>query len=99
MDHDTTRKKHAYDKIIEALENKEIDIVVGTQMLAKGLDFRNVGLVGVMNADNLLNFLRTRHGRNVTWRYGINLNFGNADDQYKKRKKEEVIPEIPNAEG
>ena len=56
MDQDTTRRKHAYAKLIEALENHEIDILVGTQMLAKGLDFRNISLVGVMNADNLLNF-------------------------------------------
>lgn len=56
MDHDTTRKKHAYDKIISSFENHEIDILIGTQMLTKGLDFRNVYLVGVMNADSLLNF-------------------------------------------
>lgn len=56
MDQDTTRGKHAYEKLIEGLEQGEIDIMVGTQMLAKGLDFRNVGLVGVMNADNLLNY-------------------------------------------
>lgn len=56
MDQDTTRGKHAYSKLIDALENQEIDILVGTQMLAKGLDFRNIGLVGVMNADNLLHF-------------------------------------------
>ncbi|GGD97415.1 replication restart helicase PriA [Planktosalinus lacus] len=56
MDQDTTRGKHAYEKLIEGLEQGEIDIMVGTQMLAKGLDFRNVSLVGVMNADNLLNY-------------------------------------------
>ncbi|RMA64606.1 replication restart helicase PriA [Ulvibacter antarcticus] len=56
MDQDTTRGKHAYAKLIERLDEQEIDILVGTQMLAKGLDFRNIGLVGVMNADNLLNF-------------------------------------------
>lgn len=56
MDQDTTKRKHGHAKIIEALENNEIDILVGTQMLAKGLDFRNISLVGVMNADNLLNF-------------------------------------------
>ncbi len=56
MDQDTTKRKHALAKLIEALENQEIDILVGTQMLAKGLDFRNISLVGVMNADNLLNF-------------------------------------------
>ncbi|WP_415374405.1 primosomal protein N' [Patiriisocius sp. Uisw_017] len=56
MDQDTTRGKYAHAKIINKLENGEIDILVGTQMLAKGLDFRNVSLVGVMNADSLLNF-------------------------------------------
>ncbi len=56
MDQDTTKGKNSYSKLIEALENEEIDILVGTQMLAKGLDFRNISLVGVMNADNLLNF-------------------------------------------
>jgi len=56
MDLDTTRGKYAYEKIITAFENQELDILVGTQMLTKGLDFRNVSLVGIMNADNLLNF-------------------------------------------
>ncbi|RZS90710.1 replication restart helicase PriA [Aquimarina brevivitae] len=56
MDQDTTRGKHGYEKIIDKFEQHQIDILIGTQMLAKGLDFRNVSLVGVMNADNLLNF-------------------------------------------
>lgn len=56
MDLDTTRGKHAYEKIISAFENHEMDILVGTQMVTKGLDFRNVGLVGIMNADTMLNF-------------------------------------------
>ncbi len=56
MDQDTTRGKHTYAKLIEKMEDKEIDILVGTQMVAKGLDFRDVRLVGVMNADTLLNF-------------------------------------------
>ena len=56
MDQDTTRGKYGYEKIIESFEQHEIDILIGTQMLAKGLDFRNVSLVGIMNADNLLNF-------------------------------------------
>ncbi|WP_242086277.1 replication restart helicase PriA [Aestuariivivens sediminis] len=56
MDLDTTRGKYAYDKIINAIEQQEIDILVGTQMLTKGLDFRNVKLVGIMNADTMLNF-------------------------------------------
>ncbi|SDL66783.1 replication restart DNA helicase PriA [Salinimicrobium catena] len=56
MDLDTTRGKHGYEKIITAFEEGEIEILVGTQMLTKGLDFRNVRLVGIMNADTLLNF-------------------------------------------
>ncbi|WP_431161642.1 replication restart helicase PriA [Flagellimonas beolgyonensis] len=56
MDLDTTRGKYAYEKIISAFENQEMDILVGTQMVTKGLDFRNVSLVGIMNADSMLNF-------------------------------------------
>ena len=56
MDLDTTRGKHGYEKIITALEQQEIDILVGTQMVTKGLDIRNVKLVGVLKADNMLNF-------------------------------------------
>ena len=54
MDQDTTRGKYGFEKIIDSFKNREIDILVGTQMLAKGLDFDNVSLVGIMNADNLL---------------------------------------------
>lgn len=56
MDYDTTRGKHGYYRIIEAFQEQEMDILVGTQMLSKGLDFSNVTLVGVLNADNMLNF-------------------------------------------
>ncbi|MEO0571812.1 MAG: primosomal protein N', partial [Bacteroidota bacterium] len=56
MDLDTTRGKYAYEKLIAAFEAQDIDVLVGTQMVTKGLDFRNVGLVGIMNADTLLNF-------------------------------------------
>ncbi|MEM6720648.1 MAG: primosomal protein N' [Bacteroidota bacterium] len=56
MDLDTTRGKHGYQKIISSFEQQEIQILVGTQMLTKGLDFRNVNLVGIMNADSMLNF-------------------------------------------
>ena len=55
MDQDTTRGKFGFEKIIDAFKNREIDVLVGTQMLAKGLDFDNVTLVGILNADNLLN--------------------------------------------
>ena len=56
MDLDTTRGKYGYQKIIGAFEAREIDVLVGTQMLSKGLDFDNVSLVGVLNADMMLNF-------------------------------------------
>lgn len=54
MDQDTTRGKYSFEKIIDGFKNREIDVLVGTQMLAKGLDFNNVSLVGIMNADNML---------------------------------------------
>ena len=56
MDHDTTRKRNSYSKIITSFENGMIDILVGTQMVTKGLDFDNVSLVGILNADNILKF-------------------------------------------
>ncbi len=54
MDQDTTRGKYSFERLIDAFRNREIDILVGTQMLAKGLDFDNVSLVGILNADNML---------------------------------------------
>ncbi|MES2764440.1 MAG: primosomal protein N' [Bacteroidota bacterium] len=51
MDLDTTRKKGSHRKILQAFANGDIDILVGTQMVAKGLDFSRVTLVGVINAD------------------------------------------------
>ncbi len=56
MDLDTTRNKDAYQEIIDEFARHETDILVGTQMVSKGLDFENVKLVGVLNADTLLNF-------------------------------------------
>ncbi len=56
MDFDTTRTKRAYHKIITDFEMRKSDILIGTQMISKGLDFDNVRLVGVLNADNLLFF-------------------------------------------
>ena len=56
MDLDTTRGKHGHRQIIEAFENGDIDILVGTQMVTKGLDFDNVSLVGILNADSMLNY-------------------------------------------
>lgn len=56
MDHDTTRSKHAFAEIIDNFERGKIDILVGTQMVTKGLDFDHVSLVGVLDADQALYF-------------------------------------------
>ncbi|MCG8581514.1 MAG: primosomal protein N' [Bacteroidales bacterium] len=56
MDLDTTRSKSGYDKIIKKFENGEVHILIGTQMISKGLDFDNVSVVGILNADNMLNY-------------------------------------------
>lgn len=56
FDWDTTSGKYAYERLLQSFEMGEIDILIGTQMLAKGIDFHNVGLVGVLNADLLLHF-------------------------------------------
>jgi len=56
MDLDTTRSKKSYETIITDFEEYKIDILIGTQMITKGLDFDKVSLVGILNADNILNF-------------------------------------------
>jgi len=56
MDQDTTRNKNSFSKLIKAFEERRIDILIGTQMISKGLDFENLTVVGVLNADNLLNY-------------------------------------------
>ena len=56
LDYDTTRGKNTYKNIITDFEEGKIDILVGTQMLSKGLDFDNVSLVGILNADSMLHF-------------------------------------------
>ncbi|MFD1360285.1 primosomal protein N' [Lentibacillus salinarum] len=55
MDVDTTRRKGAHEKLLNQFANKKADILLGTQMIAKGLDFENVTLVGVLTADSMLN--------------------------------------------
>jgi primosomal protein N' (replication factor Y) len=56
MDLDTTRGKFAFDQLFDEFSRGNIDILVGTQMVTKGLDFENVSIVGVLNADNMINF-------------------------------------------
>jgi len=56
MDWDSTRGKRSFDNIIDSFTQGKVQILVGTQMLTKGLDFKKVALVGVLNADPLLNF-------------------------------------------
>ena len=56
MDIDTVRGKHAHDQLIQNFEQHRIDILVGTQMVVKGLDFDHVHLVGILDADGLLSF-------------------------------------------
>jgi len=56
MDIDTVRGKHAHDQLIQQFEQQRVDILVGTQMVVKGLDFEKVDLVGILDADGLLHF-------------------------------------------
>jgi primosomal protein N' (replication factor Y) len=62
MDIDTTSRKGSTDSIIKGIENHDYDIIIGTQMISKGLDFPNVTLVGVINADESLNIPDFRSG-------------------------------------
>lgn len=56
MDLDTTRAKTSYETLITDFQDRKIDILVGTQMITKGLDFDNVSIVGILNADSIINF-------------------------------------------
>ena len=56
MDIDTVRGKHAHDQLIQSFEQGKFEILVGTQMVVKGLDFENVDLVGILDADGILSF-------------------------------------------
>lgn len=84
MDLDTTRGKYGYEKIISAFEQQDIDVLVGTQMLTKGLDFRNVKLVGIMNADTMLNFPDFRaHERSFQLMLQVSGRAGRTDQRGK----------------
>ena len=65
MDYDTTSRKGMHEEMIEAFKNHEYDILLGTQMVAKGLDFSQVTLVGVINADTSLNIPDFRSSENT----------------------------------
>lgn len=56
MDYDSIKGKHDHDNLIKLFEQQRIDILIGTQMVVKGLDFENVNLVGILDADAILNF-------------------------------------------
>ena len=65
MDTDTTSRKGSQEKIINEIENHNYDIIIGTQMISKGLNFPKVTLVGVINADESLNIPDFRSGENT----------------------------------
>jgi len=56
LDLDSTKGKYGFDKIISAFDDHEFDVLIGTQMVAKGLDFGRVSLIGIINADSIINF-------------------------------------------
>ena len=62
MDYDSVKGKHSHDAMIQLFESQKIDILIGTQMVVKGLDFEHVSLVGILDADGLLNFTDFRVG-------------------------------------
>ena len=65
MDQDTTRRKGAHEQIIEDFKNEKYNILLGTQMISKGLDFPKVTLVGVINADTTLNIPNFKASENT----------------------------------
>src|SRR5690606_38230108 len=56
LDLDSTKGKYGFDRVISAFDNQEFDVLIGTQMITKGLDFGNVSLIGIINADGIINF-------------------------------------------
>jgi primosomal protein N' (replication factor Y) len=86
MDFDTVRSKNAHAKIIHDFEEGRIDILVGTQMVTKGLDFENVALVGVISADQILQFPDFRSAER-----GFQLMTQVSGRSGRKRKRGRVI--------
>lgn len=92
MDLDTVRGKHAHAKIIGEFENGDIDILVGTQMVTKGLDFERVAVVGVLSADQLLQFPDFRASER-----GFQLMMQVAGRAGRKHKQGKVVIQAFNA--
>jgi len=91
MDWDTVKSKNALATIINDFEEKRIDILVGTQMVTKGLDFENVGIVGVLSADQILQFPDFRSGER-----GFQLITQVAGRAGRKHKQGTVIVQAMN---
>ncbi len=82
MDLDTTRSKNAFQRIIYSFENRKTDILTGTQMVTKGLDFDNVQVVGILSADNMLSFPDFRaHERSFQMMEQVSGRAGRKDKQ------------------
>ena len=91
MDYDSVRGKTALSRLINDFEEKRLDILVGTQMVTKGLDFENVSIVGVLSADSLLQFPDFRSGER-----GFQLITQVAGRAGRKKKRGKVIVQAMN---
>ena len=93
LDLDSARTRRSYERIIEDFENRKTDILVGTQMISKGLDFDHVRLVGILNADNMLNFPDFR-----SWERSYQLMAQVSGRAGRKNKRGKVIIQTGNPE-
>jgi primosomal protein N' (replication factor Y) len=91
MDLDTTRTKNAYHHLIQDFEARKIDILVGTQMVTKGLDFDNVSMVAILNADNMITFPDFR-----SWERSFQLMAQVSGRAGRKNKRGTVIIQTSN---
>jgi primosomal protein N' (replication factor Y) len=84
MDLDTTRSKYSYERILQDFSEGQMDVLVGTQMVAKGLDFGNVGLVGIIDLDSLMNYPDFRaHEKTLQLGIQVSGRAGRGDKQGK----------------
>jgi len=93
LDLDSTRAKHSYGRILTDFQNGSIDILIGTQMVTKGLDFDRVSLVGILNADLLLNFPDFRAGERA---YQLMTQVAGRAGRKQKRGKVIIQSQDPN---